>query len=352
MPVVPVNTKNVSILDSPLIEQEGIKISSKEKIENNISNLSAPKPDTTKQFWVPSFSIEGLNQVAALSPIISSSNALIAKSIANCYIENKILSREDLEEAVLQYLYNGNIYLLKNKNNNGEILNLSLIKSEFVRISLDNKVITKHFDPKEDQTAYLKWEDGIFVHLKQPSPLSGVYGLPYTIGVLHQVYLGNDAVIFRRNFYMNGAHMGYLIEIDANGMTKQEEKDIRESFKASKGAGNFTTNIILSRGREKTDKQKVHAIPLGDISAQDEFPGLKGVVKDDIIMAMGVPVSLLGGLPSQGGMLGDSRKAMEVFGNNKVDPLCNEIKSKLKKEGIKVEFKNYAETINLIEGVK
>lgn len=63
----------------------------------------------------------------------------------------------------------------------------------------------------------------IIVFFKMYDPRQQVYGLPDYIGGIHSVLLNCEATIFRRRYYNNGAHMGFILYTSAPNLTLEME---------------------------------------------------------------------------------------------------------------------------------
>lgn len=85
------------------------------------------------------------------------------------------------------------------------------------------------------------------VFFKMYDPRQQVYGLPGYIGVIHSVLLNSEATIFRRRYYNNGAHMGFILYTNDPSMTVEMETEIKDKIAESKGNGNFRNMFINER---------------------------------------------------------------------------------------------------------
>ncbi|WKD50475.1 hypothetical protein [Microbulbifer spongiae] len=80
--------------------------------------------------------------------------------------------------------------------------------------------------------------------------------------------LNEDSTLFRRKYYRNGAHMGYVFYTADKNLSAEDEQLIKEQVRQSKGAGNFRSLFVnIPDGKEKS----VQIIPVGEIATKDEF---------------------------------------------------------------------------------
>lgn len=73
-------------------------------------------------------------------------------------------------------------------------------------------------------------------------------------------------------------------------------------------------------------KDSVQILPFSQISAKDEFLGVKSATRDDILTAHRVPPQLMGAMPEGNGTFGDVEKAARVFAINELTPIMEAMK--------------------------
>jgi PBSX family phage portal protein len=152
----------------------------------------------------------------------------------------------------------------------------------------------------------------------EPDINQEVYGLPEYLGALHAAWLNESATLFRRRYYENGSHAGFILYM-TDAAQKQEDVDaLREALKNSKGPGNFR-NLFMYAPNGK--KEGIQLIPVSEVTAKDEFFNIKNVTRDDLLAAHRVPPQLIGVVPSNTGGFGAADTAAEVFGANEIEPL-------------------------------
>ncbi len=147
-----------------------------------------------------------------------------------------------------------------------------------------------------------------------------IYGVPQWIGTMHDVFLNSEATLFRRRYYKNGSHLGYILYTNAEEMDTEVEKAMRDKIAQGKGAGNFKSMYLNIPGG---DKDAVQIIPIGDISQKDEFERVKRISADDIVVGHGVPAQLAGMKPENVGGYGDIEKAGAWYRQSEVAALVH-----------------------------
>ncbi len=90
-------------------------------------------------------------------------------------------------------------------------------------------------------------------------------------------------------------------------------------------------------------KDGIQILPFSQISAKDEFVGIKDTTHDDLLAMHRIPPQLMGIIPQGSGSLGDVEKAAMVFWFNELLPLMESMKSINDMLGVEViRFKQYA----------
>ncbi len=154
--------------------------------------------------------------------------------------------------------------------------------------------------------------------MKQYDPQQQVYGLPDYIGGINSALLNSEATLFRRRYYHNGAHLGGILYTTDANLSDEMEDEIKRKVEESKGIGNFR-NLYINI--PKGDPEGVKFIPVGDISAKDEFANVKNISAQDILNAHRFPAGLAGIIPENAAGLGDPIKARETYRKDEVIPL-------------------------------
>lgn len=170
-----------------------------------------------------------------------------------------------------------------------------------------------------EDTNQLTWfkPNGIF-HTKLYDPKQNVYGLPDYLSGLESALLSQEATRFRRKYYLNGAHLGFILYTTDPNMTPEVEEELSKALKNSRGAGNFKSMLLnIPNGQEKG----VQILPIGDIATKDEFVNIKNISAQDIMVAHRFPAGLSGIIPAQGSALGDPEKYNRTYYENEVRPM-------------------------------
>ncbi|MGG6966519.1 UNVERIFIED_CONTAM: phage portal protein, partial [Pseudomonas aeruginosa] len=82
------------------------------------------------------------------------------------------------------------------------------------------------------------------LHLKEYDVEQNIYGIPDYLGGLQSLLLNEAATLFRRRYYSNGAHAGYVFYTNDENLSEEDEENLKQQIAASKGVGNFRSMFV------------------------------------------------------------------------------------------------------------
>lgn len=233
----------------------------------------------------------------------------------------RYLDTRNFGELALNWIIQGNGYLERRDNLAGRPLTLQNSPAMYTRRGVEEDVywwVPPYGGLGRGEREAEPFRKGKVFHLLEPDLAQEIYGLPEYLGALQSGFLNEEATLFRRRFYRNGSHMGYIFYLNDATVDAIDADKIRQAMKDGKGAGNFR-NLFLHAPNGKKDG--VQIIPIGETGAKDEFLGIKGTTRDDILAAHRVPPQLLGVIPQNGTGFGDVRTASDAFHYAEIEPL-------------------------------
>ncbi len=238
----------------------------------------------------------------------------------------------------LDYLIFGNCYLEKIYSRAGNLISLKRVPAKNTR---RGKNLNKYYLLNTGEVDHEFGEDKI-LHLYNPDINQEVYGLPEYISAIQSALLNESATLFRKKYYLNGTHAGYIMYLTDPTINQDDVEGLKEAVKTSKGPGNFKNLFMYAPGG---DKEGLQLIPLSEVAAKDEFMNIKDVTRDDILAAHRVPPHLMGIVPKVTGGFGSIAEAAKVFNANEIEPLQGRFKEfnrRLGKEVIKFNMYSLA----------
>lgn len=222
------------------------------------------------------------------------------------------MTADDIEQMAHDYLMFGDVPILKVRNVFRSVIALAPLPSLYLRRRKDGFfVILQEGEP-------LVYSPADIVFFKMYDPRQQVYGLPDYIGGIHSAMLNSEATIFRRRYYNNGAHLGFILYTNDPNISTEVEKEIQFKIEQSKGVGNFR-NMFISI--PKGDPEGIKLIPIGEVSAKDEFANVKSITAQDILTAHRFPSGLAGIIPTNGAVMGNPDTARTTYRKDEVIPL-------------------------------
>lgn len=266
------------------------------------------------RWYEPPVSWEGLARSYRAAVHHGSAIQVKRNILVSTFQSHRLLSRAEFARTVLDYLTFGNGYLEQRKNRLGGTLSLRSALAKYVRRGndLESYWYVPSYGLEHEFAA------GSVFHLFEPDINQEVYGLPEYLAALSSAWLNESATLFRRKYYLNGSHAGFILYMTDAAQSENDVTALRQALKSSKGPGNFR-NLFVYAPNGKKDGMQV--IPVSEVSAKDEFFNIKNVTRDDVMAAHRVPPQLMGIIPNNTGGFGDAGKAAQVFYHHEIVPL-------------------------------
>lgn len=248
-----------------------------------------------------------------------------------------LLGRRVFAGLALDYLVFGNAYLEEVRGRLGRLLPFRHLRAKYVRRG--GKQADRYWWVP-NYLERIELPKNRVIHLLEPDVDQDIYGVPDYLGSLQSAWLNESATLFRRRYYLNGSHAGFIMYVNDAAHDQKDIDAIRQALKDSKGPGNFR-NLFLYSPNGKKDG--VQVIPVSEVAAKDEFLNMKNVTRDDQLAGHRIPPQLMGIIPSNTGGFGDVEKAARVFVANELEPLQETMKEVNERVGEEViRFRPYS----------
>jgi PBSX family phage portal protein len=237
--------------------------------------------------------------------------------LAGAFVPSRWLSRGDFARWALDWLIFGNAYLERQDNMAGRPMVLKPSPAAWTRVGLKPESFF-FVRPGISLGEAHEFRPGSVHHLLEADPLQEIYGMPEYLSALQSGLLNEAATIFRRRYYLNGSHAGFILYVSEEGMLETDSNALRQALRASKGPGNFK-NLFLHIPKGKKDG--VQILPIGEVAAKDDFMNIKEVTRDDVLASHRVPPQLLGVVPKNTGGFGNVVSAGRTFYELEILPI-------------------------------
>jgi len=288
------------------------------------------------KWFDPPISMDGLAKSYRSAVHHASAIQLKRNVLASTYIPHPLLSRTAFADFVLNYLVFGNGYLERRDARSGKVMVLQPALSRYVR----RGATPGDFWFVQGYLQEHQFPSGTVFHLRDSDINQEIYGLPDYIPALHSAWLNEAATLFRRRYYKNGSHAGFILYLTDPAQDQKDIDALREALKSAKGPGNFR-NLFMYAPNGKKDGLQL--IPVAEVAAKDEFMNIKAVTRDDQLAAHRVPPQLMGIVPNNTGGFGDAEKAAAIFEANEIQYLQSRLREVNDWLGIEViRFEPYA----------
>lgn len=271
------------------------------------------------RWYEPPVSFHGLAK--SLRAAVHHSSPIYVKRniLASTFIPHPMMSQQEFSKFALDYLVFGNAFAELRRNSLGAPFRLETTPAKFTRKGV-----------KEDEYWFVNdWKEphlfsaGSVFHLIEPDINQELYGLPEYLSALNSAWLNEAATLFRRKYYQNGAHAGYILYMTDAAQSSSDVDRMRQAMRDTKGLGNFR-NLFMYAPNGKPDGIKI--LPLSEVATKDDFFNIKKASRDDLLSAHRVPPQMMGIIPDNSGGFGDAVKASQVFVRNELTPLQERMK--------------------------
>ncbi|CRZ65722.1 TPA: phage portal protein [Vibrio cholerae] len=265
-------------------------------------------------YWEPPISLKGLAEIANANGYHGSLLKARANYVAGRFMNGGGLPMYKMNSACWDYFGLGMSAFVKIRSYMKNVIALEPLPMVHMRKRKNGDFVQLL---RNNEQKVFKAKDVIFI--PQYDPQQQIYGLPDYLGSIQSSLLNRDATLFRRRYYLNGAHMGFIFYATDPNLSEADEKALKEKIASSKGIGNFRSMFVnIPNGKEKG----IQLIPVGDIATKDEFERIKNITAQDIFVGHRFPAGMGGMLPQQGANVPDPLKVSQVYDFYEVIPVC------------------------------
>ncbi|WP_375751595.1 phage portal protein [Vibrio sp. HN007] len=237
--------------------------------------------------YEPPVALDTLAKALRVNPMHSSAIEFKRNTLAYAVTVSDLISRRDLKRFIQDYLTFGNGYFQVVRNLLGMVVQIKHIPALYMRRRED---LGYTYKPKAyDDDGRIDFRPGQIFHLAEYDIAQELYGLPGHVSGLTSIWLNDDATLFRRQYYRNGQHAGYLLYMNEPSMTKNQEEEIKAKLQAKEGMA-FKNMFVNAKGK---DTKAPELKPIGQVEAKDSFKDVKNQTMNDVLALHRVPIELM-----------------------------------------------------------
>lgn len=266
------------------------------------------------RFFEPPICLHGLSKTTRSNPYLQSGLTFKRNMLVRTFKPHRLLSRSQFSQLALDFLTFGMGYIERQNALSGSALRLNVPLAQYMRRGV---VDGEFFQVRSGQVEH-EFAPGNVFQLREADVDQEIYGLPEWMPAVQAALLNESATLFRRKYYTNGSHAGFILYLSDSLVNEDDVTGLRQALKDSRGPGNFRNLFLHSPGGKKDG---VQLIPVSEVAAKDEFTGIKSVTRDDMLASIRVPPQLLGIVPQNAGGFGSIRDAALVWAAVELQPL-------------------------------
>ncbi len=268
----------------------------------------------SENFWEPPISRNGLAEISRANAYHCSLLKARANYVAARFMGGGGVRKRQVQAFCNNYFTFGDAAFLKIRDGFGRVVRLFPLPSMYLRKRKNGDFVILE---RGDKQRVYKAKDVIF--LPQEDLQQQIYGVPDYLGSIQSSLLNQDATLFRRRYYKNGAHMGFIFYATDPNLSEEDENDLKQKIASSKGVGNFRSMFVnIPNGNEKG----IQLIPVGDIATKDEFDRMKNITAQDILVGHRYPPGKGGMMPQPGSSFPDPEKVGREYAKDEIIPVC------------------------------
>jgi len=267
------------------------------------------------RWYEPPMPMGRLAQVFNMTPYHRSAVGLKVNMLVAQQVATRWLDSDSFERFAQDFIQMGNGYLEYVPNMAGRMARAAYAPAVHLRAGVAEGQFWFVNQAKGIEHAFAP---GAIYQLQQPDVAQEVYGMPEWLAALQSGLLAENATLFRRRYYLNGAHVGSVLYWTDTVMDEEALDTIEETLTSAKGVGNFKNMLIHVPGGSKDG---FRILPIADAQAKDEFYNVKTISRDDMLAAHRIPPQLLGIVPQNNGGFGKVGEARDSFFETEILPI-------------------------------
>ena len=185
---------------------------------------------TIDRYYEPPVSLEGLSKTTRSNVYLKSGLQFKANMLTRTFVPHRLMSRPVFEQLATDYVHFGMAYVERRDSMLGQPLSLQVPLAKYMRRGVDAGV----FFQIADWRSLHEFRAGSVYQLRAADVDQEIYGLPEWLAGLQSALLNESATLFRRKYYNNGSHAGFILYLTDPQQSQEDVDALRNAMKGAK----------------------------------------------------------------------------------------------------------------------
>jgi len=270
--------------------------------------------DSEMAYYMPPIPFSKLSKLIRVNPHHGALPLFKARKVASYMKPNNLISRQTIIRALVDFESTGNGFFKLERNRADQVTRINYLPTiNTRRLKGDNCYGWIQDRPKP----LIKFKKDEVIHIMQHDPFQQVYGIPYWVGGLQSILLGEDVRIYMRMFFKNGGSTGDILA--TAGLSKTAQDIVQELMDSPTGDNRFK-RLLIQLPRGEVEKM-LKVLPYSTGSEKIDYSKLAAMTSTDILEAWRIPPELAGMRPEGTATSGDLDKIKDMYYENEIVPI-------------------------------
>lgn len=181
------------------------------------------------RYYEPPVSLSGLARTTRSNPTLQSGLLFKRNMLSLTFKPHPLLSRERFNQLALDWITFGTAYVERRNSVMGAPLELLVPLAQYVR----RGVVPGEFFQVRGHCEEHEFKAGSVYQLRDADVDQEIYGMPEWLSAVRSALLNESATLFRRRYYNNGSHAGFILYLSDSNVNDADVTAMRQALKDS-----------------------------------------------------------------------------------------------------------------------
>lgn len=181
------------------------------------------------RFYEPPVDLHGLSRTTRANPYLHSGLTFKRNMLVRTFRPHRLLSREAFAQLALDYTTFGMAYVERRRALSGVAHSLAVPLAQYMRRGVEQG---EFFQVRAGRIEH-EFPAGEVFQLREADADQEVYGLPEWMPAVQSALLNESATLFRRKYYNNGSHAGFILYLTDSQPEGGDVDKLREALRQS-----------------------------------------------------------------------------------------------------------------------